>query len=141
MRIWDVSLPEKKKASKLLLENQMVTIINKHKEKISKVEFCGDTNLISASHDKTIMFWELLKISKPSGEYYYKPNCMLKVVAPLYFLDIALTSNRLICRKGKPNTTLKVIKFRSLKDIKAEMFTSDFYERVQKNHKKRNEPV
>ena len=58
---------------------------------------------------------------------------------PTYFLDILLTSNRFICRKGKPNSTIKIIKFRSIRDLRAEMFSDEFHEHIKANHAKRND--
>ena len=95
---------------------------------------------MTSSHDKTILFWELVKTPVANGpNYTYVPHTFLKVQAPTYFLDIILTGNRFICRKGKPNSTIKIIKFRNIKDLKAEMFSEEFYEHVTANHSKRKD--
>jgi len=73
-RVWDVSTAKDRK-QRLTLDNGMVCILRKHQDKISKVEFAGkDTYLVTSSHDKTILFWELIK--KPMAEgpnYQYVP--------------------------------------------------------------------
>ena len=101
----------------------MVAILDKHQDRISKIEFHSDTIVVTASHDKTIIFWELVKSVKTNGDHFYKANEWLKVTVPTYFLDIVVTENRFICRKGKPNSTIKIIKFRNIKDLRVEMFS------------------
>ena len=51
----------------------------------------------------------------------------MRINAPMFYIDIAVTSNRFICRKGRPEGKIKIIKFKNLKDIKPEMFTDDYY--------------
>ncbi len=50
----------------------------------------------------------------------------LKVNSPMFYIDIAITQNRFICRKGRPEGKIKIIKFKNLKDLRAEMFTDDY---------------
>lgn len=76
---------------RILLENQMVCILRKHQNKIIKIEFYSDTVLVSCAHDKTIIFWELIKHTNERGDYYYKAKDFLKVTAPTFYLDIAIT--------------------------------------------------
>jgi hypothetical protein len=49
----------------------------------------------------------------------------------MFYIDIAVTQNRFICRKGRPEGKIKIIKFKNLKDIKTEMITNDYYKKVK----------
>ena len=58
---------------------------------------------------------------------YYVAKDYMRINAPKFYIDIAATSNRFICIKGRPEGKIKIIKFKNLKDIKPEMFTDDYY--------------
>lgn len=140
-RIWDVSFPHKSKKSgnkqadnqpEVALQNQMVCMLKKHKFHLIKILFHTSTQLISCSHDKTIIFWEVLTMKNGKGQLYYKARDFRVIKTTKHYLDIAVTQNRLICRRGNPDGNIKIIKFKNLKtDIKNEMFTDEYYKKVK----------
>ena len=96
--------------------------------------FHTDTILVSCSHDKSIIFWELIKNKNSKCQDYYVAKDFLKINSPMYYIDIAVTQNRFICRKGRPEGKIKIIKFKNIKDLKPEMFTDDYYKQVREFH-------
>lgn len=141
-RIWDVSFPHKpKKGSRqagsdaqpeVALQNQMVCVLKKHKFQLIKILFHTSTQLISCSHDKTIILWEILTLKNSKGQLYYKARDFRMIRSTKHYLDIAITPNRLICRRGNPDGNIKIIKFKNLKtDVKAEMFTDEYFKKVK----------
>jgi hypothetical protein len=105
----------------------MVCILRKHSFRIIKIIFYTDTLLVSCAHDKSIIFWEINKQKLINGKSIYKAKDFRIITGTQYFLDIAMTHNRFICRKGPPNAEIKIIKFSDFKkDLKAELFTEDY---------------
>lgn len=152
-RIWDVSFPHKsnKKGSsskqndnqsEVSLQNQMVCTLKKHKFQLIKILFHTSTQLISCSHDKTIIFWEVLTLKNSKGQLYHKAREFRVIKTTKHYLDIAITSNRFICRRGNPEGNIKIIKFKNLKtDIRNEMFTDEYYKKVKDEHAKGGKEV
>lgn len=69
----------------------MVCVLRKHKYKIIKMIFHTDLQLVSCSHDKSIIFWELQKLKNSKGEDYYIAKDFLKINSPIFYIDIAIT--------------------------------------------------
>lgn len=152
-RIWDVSFPHKSRKGArqaggdgqpdVALQNQMVCTLKKHKFQLIKILFHTSTQLISCSHDKTIVLWEVLTLKNGKGQLYHKARDFRMIRSTKHYLDIAITQNRLICRRGNPDGNIKIIKFKNLKtDLKPEMFTDEYYKKVKdefaKNSKETN---
>jgi hypothetical protein len=63
----------------------------------------------------------------------------LRINTPIIYINIAVTQKRFTCRKGRSEGKIKIIKFKNLKDIKAEMITNDYYKKVKQVQLKSNE--
>ena len=127
IRIWDVSLHDDKKRESTRLTNNMVSILKKHTLRISKVQFHTDTILVSASEERSIIIWELIKVAR-SAQTQYKARVVRKIANGMkFYQEILLTKQRFICRKSNP-AEIKIVKFTDLKrDLTEEVLKEDFY--------------
>lgn len=85
--------------------------------------FHTDQLIVTSGHDKTIILWEIIKVKNQAGDLVYKAKDFRRIKTSKLYLDIALTKDRFICRKGNPFGEIKIIKFKDFKnDLKQEVF-------------------
>jgi WD40 repeat protein len=105
-RIWDVSSHhEEAVEERIKLKNQMVCTLERHREKIYKIVFYSDSVVISCSQDKTIIIWEIQAIrlrNQRESHVQYKAREVRKIKASVMYVEIAVTSDLFLCRRGNP---------------------------------------
>ena len=125
VRIWNTE-DDHHKTQDLKLKNNMICVLKKHTAQILSIQFHTDFTIVTSSQDKSIIIWELIKYIDDRTEAnirHFKPSIVRRIPSTKFYLEIKLTKTRLICRKGNPNSEIKVIKFHDLKkDITAECF-------------------